>query len=277
MTRVERRVARRWTGDLAVPMDRIPSPHNALSRWCSGISQIDAALPEAGMSTIGVHEVSSAAYGDAVAASSYALTLLNRLARLSQAASGARPCAPILWCQTACSRHEFGAIHGRGLEAFGFAAKQFLFAEASHNRDVLWALEEGARSADLLAVVGEVDAVSFTETRRLALAAAAGRTPVLLLRPHHDHTASATETRWRIAAEPGADNPFLSNAPGHPRWQIKLERCRGGRPGAWAVEWNYETHRFSLVERFFSRLSPVADAPGQPTQVHTLQRRFASA
>ncbi|MEO1280370.1 MAG: hypothetical protein AAFV69_01410 [Pseudomonadota bacterium] len=236
--------------------------------WNTGIEDIDDVLPIAGMSAGAVHEVSGAAYGDTVAASSYVLSLLWQLARLA-------PSGPILWCQTTKSQQEFGSVYGAGLKAFGFHASQFIFAETPHKHDVLWALEEGARSRSLLAVVGEVDAISFTQTRRLSLAAAKSGTPVLLLRAHNDLSASATETRWRIATTQGMPDPFLSNAPGNPCWQVELVRCRGGRPGSWNVEWNNETHRFSLVEQFSSRSSEVANTAINKRQIHFPQRRSA--
>ena len=48
-------------------------------------------------------------------------------------------------------------------------------------------------------------------------------------------TGSAAATRWRIASapsEPAAGELGL----GAPRWRVTLERCRGGRTGAWILE-----------------------------------------
>lgn len=256
--------------DISHPNQHTPSvQENRFQGWYPGISEVDEAVPCRGLSTTAVHELGGATYGDVGAASGYGLGLLRQLVQTA-------PAAPILWCQTRRSQQEFGTLHGLGLKAFGFHANQFLFAEASHSRDVLWALEEGARSKSLLAVVGEVDTVSFTQTRRLVMAAAKGRTPVLLLRAHNDASVSAAETRWRIAAVPGAADPFVASVPGNPRWQVELTRCRGGRPGSWIVEWSNETHRFSLAEQFSYRSPQVADAPVSSEKVHILQRRFAS-
>lgn len=226
------------------------------SVWCSGVADIDAALPEGGLSRDGVHEFSGEQYADMPVAAAYLLALLGRLANLEQVPSSRY----VLWCQTVRAEREFGAPYGAGLREFGFDPKRFLFVSSAKNNDVLWALEEGARAGSLLAVVGEVDAVSFTQTRRLSLAAAAAGTPVLLLRSDQDRAASAAETRWRVQAAPGVSDRLVSTVPGHARWQIALNRCHGGRPGNWTVEWEHEAHRFRLVKDLCARSSEMAEA-----------------
>lgn len=237
----------------------VADPSQAL--WRTGISEIDLKLPEEGLSRYGLHEFSGADHAATPAASAYLLTLLRQLAQIAGAASG----APVLWCQTAGMRREFGLAHGAGLSGFGFDPQNFLFVDGVRNNDVLWALEEGARAGCLLAVIGEVDEVSFTQTRRLSLAAATTGTPVLLLRPHQDRSASAAETRWQAEARPGKSDPFVAETPGSMRWHIELNRCRGGQPGNWTVEWDHEAYRFRLAGEFRARSPEVAMEPlGRP-------------
>lgn len=226
------------------------------SIWCSGVADIDTALPEGGLSRDGVHEFSGEQYADMPVAGAYLLALLRRLADLDKTPSSRY----VLWCQTARAEREFGAPYGAGLREFGFDPQRFLFVSSAKNNDVLWALEEGARAGSLLAVIGEVDVISFTQTRRLSLAAAVAGTPVLLLRSDQDRAASAAETRWHVRAVPGVSDRFVSTVPGHARWQIVLNRCHGGRPGNWTVEWEHEAHRFHLVEDFCARSSEMAEA-----------------
>lgn len=273
LARTERRVSQRWQGNIPPLPEGKTKPENSSPRWGLDVSEVSNALPETGLGLASVHDVSGATHGDTAAATGYVLALLKRLADSLQS----KPDKPVLWCQASPARTEFGTIHGHGLKAFGLDPGAFLFVQARHNRDVLWALEEGARTAGLLAVVGEVGTASFTESRRLTLAAAAGGTPVLLLRAHDDRMASAAETCWRVAAVPGAADPFVTNAPGNPRWRIELSRCRGGRPGAWTVEWNNETHRFHLAEKFFSRSSRMAGTPLRCTNVHAPEQLRESA
>lgn len=264
--------------------------------WQSGVGAIDQALPGDGLRRFGVHEFSGETYGDSVAAAGYLLTLLQRLGSETLGSeTDASSQKPVLWCQTAKARLQFGPIYGAGLTGFGLQAQQFVFVQARSNNDLLWALEDGARSGALSAVIGDVDQVSFTQTRRLTLAAAVADTPVLLLRPHQDRSASAAETRWRIKTQSGFDQCFVSdpshpsswpkksrcsgrpNWPGNPCWNVALTRCRGGRTGSFVVEFDYETHRLRLAERVSSRSAapgPVASeqaGPGRATPEQATQ------
>lgn len=217
--------------------------------WRLGLDAVDVALPRGGLAADGVHEIAAAAHGDAAVGTGFALALLRQLG-----ASG-----PVLWCRSAQSTRETGRIHGHGLASFGLAAGRVVFADARRDADVLWALEQGARSGAFAVLLGEVDTASFTATRRLALAAAAGGTPLVLLRPHRELGASAACTRWRVGAAPSAPDILDLSAPGPPRWRVELTRCRGGRPGTWIVEWSHETHRFRLVAPSAAR--PLAARP----------------
>lgn len=246
----------------------------ASAKWQTGAPEIDQALPQGQLSQMCVHEVTAASHGEMPTASAYLAALVSQLCQAARASPSfnspranahapaeALPRRQVLWCQTKTMAHEFGLLHGAGLQTFGLNPEDIMFVHAGKTTDVLWALEEGARAGTLLAVVGEVEALSFTHSRRLTLAATAGNTPVLVLRPHHDQTASAAETRWRLSATPGAPDPFVPNAPGNPRWQVALTRCRGGKTGRWDVEWNHETHRLGLVEHVRQRLPQTLDPP----------------
>ncbi len=242
--------------------------HDSAENWLTGVSDIDAALPVGGLGCEGIHEFSGETHGDTVAASGYLLTLLKTLASASSCSVSRRP---ILWCQTTRMQHEFGTIYGAGLEAFGFKSQNFVFIQAANNSDVLWALEEGARSQSLFAVVGDINTVSFTQSRRLKLAAAAGKTPVLLTFPRNDSAPRASETHWRVSARSGTHSAFLSTVPGNPVWDVALSRCRGGRSGNFTVEWDYETHRLALAEQLSSR--PIAAKPQVTQTRHSPEHR----
>lgn len=235
--------------------------HDGAPNWLTGVPDVDAALPVGGLSREGVHEFSGATHADTVAASGYLFSLLKTLAKSSSCSVSRRP---ILWCQTARMQREFGSIYGAGLEAFGFKPQHFVFIQAAKNNDVLWALEEGAKSQSLLAVIGDIDTVSFTHSRRLKLAAAAGKTPVFLTLPNHDNAPRASETHWRVSARPGKSSTFLPTVPCNSFWDVALTRCRGGRRGRFSVEWNYETHRLALAEQ----LSPRSLVP-KPQKTQT--------
>lgn len=242
---------------LAHPSD-VATSRGPLSPWRVGIESMDLALPEGGLDRSGLHEVYGASHVNATASSGYLLALLKRL-REAADVSAARHQRPVLFCQTIKTEHESGAIYGHGLQAFGLDPGNFLFARVTSNNDLLWAVEEGARSGCLSAVIGEIDTVSFTQSRRLSLSAALTGTPILLLRSHHGLMASAAVTRWCVRALPSSTCPLAPATPHHARWLVELKRCRGGRSGQWCVGWDHETHCFRLAEDISPRLPAVAD------------------
>lgn len=186
-----------------------------------GAPAIDEALPWQGLPLAAVHEIENAGAtpedGAAVA------FLAGILARLT-------PARPVLWC---LQRPD---LHAPGLALAGLEARRLVLLRAPNERDILWAMEEGLRSRALAAVVGEVEALSTSASRRLQLAAeSTGVTGFVLHRSAGPAAASAAVTRWRVAALPSAP---VAGEPGigQPRWRVELLRCRGGMPAAWDVE-----------------------------------------
>jgi protein ImuA len=110
-------------------------------------------------------------------------------------------------------------------------------------------------------VFGEVEAVDLTAGRRLQLACEQGSATGFVLRRRpfggrgRADASSAAATRWTVApapSEPAPGEPGL----GAPRWRVGLERCRGGRTGAWifeAAEDDDAAHPFRLVAELGDR------------------------
>jgi protein ImuA len=209
-----------------------------------GLPAVDAVLPWGGLPRGVLHEVAGGA-GDG-AAVGFAAALAGRLA----GAGGV-----LLWCRSRAARQESGLPHGPGLAAFGLAAARLILVEAKRPAEVLWAMEEGLRSAALAVVVGEAAAADLSASRRLQLAAEACGATALLLRIGQRGGASAALTRWHIAAEPGG---LL-----RPAWQVRLLRCRGGMPkggdgaAAWRLEWDEQALSFRLAAALAGQ-SPAA-------------------
>ncbi len=127
-----------------------------------------------------------------------------------------------------------------GLAALGLAPERLIVVRAGARDACLWALEEALRSQGLVAALAEVDRLSLTQSRRLQLAAETKGVSAFLLRPSLDGAwasaaASAATTRWRIAATGSRGETPRDLGP--PRWRVELVRCRGGRGGAWLIEW----------------------------------------
>jgi protein ImuA len=136
-------------------------------------------------------------------------------------------------------------LYAPGLSALGLPAQQLIFVRTDDDAQVLAALEDAARTPGVRVVVGEADAVSLIAGRRLQLACEINGATVILVerRPYGGPAGRRDEaspsTRWRVAPAPSGDHGFGLGAP---RWRLALERCRGGRPGAWTVEMKEEDH-----------------------------------
>lgn len=121
----------------------------------------------------------------------------------------------------------------------GLCPSRVLFVEARTGArgetDVLATAEEALRHGGLAGVVCEASRLSLTASRRLQLAAEAGRTPCLVLRPWRRGQApgvgTACATRWSVGARASRDASGLPRA----AWQLSLTRCRGGAPASWNV------------------------------------------
>ena len=239
------------------------TPHQSHARWTLGAADIDSRLPGGGLAADTLHEVVAAAHQDGPTAAGFATALIaRRLAAMMVSAphaDGEADAGTVLWC---AAPGDFGAAYGPGVMHLGLDPGRLLLVRARHDRDVLWAMEEGIRSAALAAVVGEVATADLTHTRRLALAAAETGVPALLVRHPAGLSPSAARTRWQVAASPSPPEPFDARAPGPACWRLELVRCQGGRPRGWTVVWDHEAHRFTVAGDLGHRsAAAAADTP----------------
>ncbi len=235
------------TVETAARADHDPGERPVLALGTGGDSQIAAALPGAGLARGCLHEVVAGPAGQG-AALGFASLLLAGLAGLEG------PAAPVLWCQRLDDIYERGALYGPGLAAFGLDPGQLIVARGRRDAEVLWAMEEGLRVPALAAVLGEVEALDFTPSRRLQLAAGASGVTALVLRQDGELGSTAAATRWRVAplAEaPGKDR--IAEVSQRSRWHLELLRCRGGAPADWQVEWHDETGDFAVAAELQQR------------------------
>jgi protein ImuA len=184
---------------------------------------LDAALPWGGLPAGSLHEL----VGYAPSISGFAAAFLARV----------RPGRPILWITSEQQPY------APGLAAFGLDHRRLTIAWARRSQDRLWAFEDALRTPGFAAVIAEIDQADLTETRRLQLAAENGNGLGLLVR--RDVTPSAALTRWRIETA-------LSDGR-NPRWSVALERCRGGQPASWLMEFDHASLHFRLVAALADR------------------------
>lgn len=193
-----------------------------------GGGPIDRHLPEAGLALGCLHEF---VLPDGRDGAGLGLTawLLGRLV----ARAGGKP---VLWVDDPRS----GPLLPQGLGWLGLAADRLVQVRAGPPVDRLWAMEEAARSPALAGVVGAVDRLDLTATRRLQLAAETGGGLCLLLRPARGLTTSTAVTRWQPTAAPSQPVPLPGDGGvepglGVPVWDLALMRARGAPPARWRV------------------------------------------
>lgn len=209
-----------------------------------GLPLIDSCLPRGGLARGAVHEMRGSAAG-------------GFAALLAGKTSGA-----VLWCVDAGARAQ---LYGPGLAPFGLPPRRLIVVRCPNRTDMLWAMEEGLRSPELGAVIGEPDGtVDLTSSRRLQLAAEAGGVLGIVLARgpgSQQHFApSALESRWQVDAAP--TRPGIGSGP---RWRVALMRCRGMpqlEQAQWMVERDEATGRFLVADAFSGR--PADPRAGHP-------------
>ena len=163
-----------------------------------------------------------------------------------------------------------------GLEGLGFPPDRLIQVCVRCEAEALGVMEDALFTEGVAAVLGEVEAVDLTAGRRLQLACEKqGATGFVIRRrpfggkAQKEATGSAAATRWRIGSAP-SEPPAGEFGLGAPRFSATLERCRGGRPGAWLFEaksaFSWEswdgTHPLRLVPDLADRVL----APPQPAK-----------
>ncbi len=105
-------------------------------------------------------------------------------------------------------------------------------------KEILWSTEQALRSRGAELVVAEMrQGPNLRESRRLQLAAEAGRTLGLIL-IERGAQSSASQTRWHC--EP-------ANDAGGDLWSWQLIKNKAGRGGTWTVEWKERGHEKGYV------------------------------
>lgn len=227
---------------------RLEAPHRGRATATLGDPALDLALPWGGVPRGGLHEIMGS--DDDAAACGFTFALASRIA-----GSDGR----ILHLGMRTRAQAAGLPFGPGLIRFGIDPDRLILARVRRPADLLWMMEEGLRSRALAVVIGDGVTADLTASRRLQLAAETGGAAALLLPPAATRSWVAL-TRWRIASAPSPDGP--PDGPPRPRWWVALERCRGGAPTDWLVEWDDATDRFCVVPPLAHRCPLLAAAHG---------------
>lgn len=205
----------------------VPDRRGKLRPITLGAPALDRHLPWGGLPRAALHEIAGegADREQAAAAAGFAALWLARL----QAAG------PVLWIVRAAGRAAID-LHAHGLHQQKLDPKHLILVAAKRDDEALWAMEEGLKAKSLGAVLGEIEKLDLTASRRLQLAAESNGVTAFVLRrwrlmeraTRDGAQPIAAVTRWRVASLPTAE--------GEIGWRVELMRCRGGRPGTWIME-----------------------------------------
>lgn len=123
------------------------------------------------------------------------------------------------------------------LKAFGLVPDRFVFIDLQREKDVMWAMEEALKCGALSAVVGEVNEIDFTASRRLQLAVEQSLVTGFIIRKNYRKlNTTACISRWKVTSLPSESDDELPGV-GFPKWRVELLRMRNGRTGAWDIQW----------------------------------------
>ncbi len=170
---------------------------------------------------------------------------------------------PWLWVQDKTARRRSGVPYLHGLAPALRSGLHYVVAASPE--DALFALEEGLRCAALSCVIGELSgdpkALSFTASRRLAVASEAHGVPLFLLRANASPTLSAARLRWRVDTQASLPHPWDSRAPGAAQCAAELFKARRFRPGKWQFAYDAETRIDHCSPDRFDMAAETGDQP----------------
>ena len=186
------------------------------------LGPVDQAFPNKIFPTGAIHEFQCPAMEDAAATSGFIAGILSTLMHKGGAT---------LWI----SQHN--TIFPPALRLFGIEPDKVIFVRLQKEKDILWAMEEALKCDGLAAVVGELQDISFTASRRLQLAVEQSRvTGFVIRRSQKDQHTTACVARWKITSIPSATTGGMPGV-GFARWNVSILKVRNGSPGTWQLEW----------------------------------------
>lgn len=187
----------------------------------TALGPVSEAFPSGSFPVGAIHEFMPARKDDATATTAFVAGLV---------ASLMGTCGAALWISSSTK------VFPPGLKYYGIEPDRVIFIDLKNERDVKPAMEEALKCSALSAVIGEMQSLDFTTSRRLQLAVEQSRVTGFVLRNDHSLNATACVSRWKIAS---MESERVGTLPGvgFPRWKVELLRVRGGKPGAWEIKW----------------------------------------
>jgi len=187
-----------------------------------GLGEINHSFPNASFPIGAMHEFISAGKEDSTATGGFIAAVLSKLMKNGGAS---------LWIGS--SRTLFPPA----LKFFDIDPEKIIFIDLPRERDVMWAMEEAFKCDGIVAVVGEIQELNFTTSRRFQLAVEQSRVTGFILRNNpRNLNITACVTRWKITHLPTILADEMPGI-GFYRWNVELLKIRNGKPGSWQIEW----------------------------------------
>jgi protein ImuA len=198
----------------------------------AGLGTIKNAFPNASFPLGAIHEFISTGIEDAAATSGFVAGLISSLMNSNGA---------LIWISASRT------IFPPALKSFGISPDRIIFIDLRKEKEIMWAMEEALKCKGLFAVIGEMQELNFTSSRRLQLAVEQSRvTGFILRRNPRSLNTTACVTRWKITS---LSSELVDDMPGvgFPRWNVELLKVRNGRPGTWQIE--FAVGRFRHISK----------------------------
>jgi protein ImuA len=187
-----------------------------------GLGVIKNAFPDSTFPLGAVHEFLSGQAGNVAATIGFIAGMVAPLMEKS---------GTMLWIS--CRRTLFPPA----LKGFGIQPDRFIFIDLKNERDVMWAMEESLKCGAVAGVVGEIQDLGFTASRRLQLAVEQSQVTGFVLRGQSRKVnTTACVSRWLITPLPSESIDDMPGI-GFPRWRVELLKIRNGKPGVWDIRW----------------------------------------
>lgn len=198
----------------------------------AGLGPIKNAFPNASFPLGAIHEFISSGMEDAAATSGFVAGII---------ASIMQDTGALIWISASRT------IFPPALQSFGISPDRIIFIDLAKEKEIMWAMEEALKCKGLSAVIGEMQELNFTASRRLQLVVEQSQVTGFILRSNpRSLNATACITRWKIRS---LSSEWADEMPGvgFPRWNAELLKVRNGRPGAWQIE--FAAGRFRHISK----------------------------
>jgi protein ImuA len=205
---------------------------NEFTDW-AGLEPIQSAFPNGTFPTGAVHEFYCEGAPTVSATAAFITGILSTLFKQH---------GVIIWISP------FKMIFPGALTSFGIDPQKVIFIYLKKEKDRLFVMEEALKCDSVTAVIGHIDEISFTESRKFQLAVESSKVTAFLLRQHPRNKITSCATRWQIRPLPSVTEGLPGV--GFPKWDVELEKVKNGKPGQWEMQWRAGKFLILAKERF---------------------------